>query len=259
MPKILVKTNFNPIVVAITVATNSPQKICVVAFDATQTTTVFTDMAKTVEGKHTFHVRMPQCGKETEILVYNSNVGIVADGADKTFSIVSVTKERLSDKINQWLELTYHDREFIMFAQQFAYNARIMDSGVYKSKNGNFTIEYLDKITDENGKEIPTSFRVSTTDGTIQASRQKIRNYTLPILLFLLLHEYSHFYKNDDIDNELEADLNALQIYLGLDYPSADVVWGLAITFEGNKTKENEQRWETCIRFIDDHNNENLK
>jgi hypothetical protein len=32
----------------------------------------------------------------------------------------------------------------------------------------------------------------------------------------ILLHEYSHFYVNQDINNESEADLNGLLIYLGL-------------------------------------------
>jgi hypothetical protein len=35
----------------------------------------------------------------------------------------------------------------------------------------------------------------------------------------ILCHEFSHFYVNEDMDNESEADINGLLIYLGLGYP----------------------------------------
>ena len=35
----------------------------------------------------------------------------------------------------------------------------------------------------------------------------------------ILLHEFSHFYLNDRMEDETEADLNGLLIYLALGYP----------------------------------------
>jgi hypothetical protein len=35
----------------------------------------------------------------------------------------------------------------------------------------------------------------------------------------ILCHEFSHFYVNDNMDDESEADINGLLIYLGLGYP----------------------------------------
>jgi hypothetical protein len=259
MALIEVNTNFDPLIYQISVNTETEQPIRVIVLDSKQTTTVFTDRVKNVKGDYTFYVRMPQTGLKTEIIVYNDNVGIINDGLDKTFKITKHQKLPLEQDINSIIDLTRDERAFIRFAQRFAFNASVMDSGVYKSDEGKFTIQLLDEIIDDNGVVVPTSFRISVADGTIQASKNMIKSYTVPIIFLLLMHEYSHFYINHDIDNELEADLNALKIYLGLGYPYIDGIWAFAITFEGNKTSENEHRWEYCNKYIDDYYKENSK
>ena len=259
MSAIKINTNFDPLIYQISVKTDSEQPIRVIAYDAMQTTTVFTDRVKNVNGNYTFYVRMPQCGLKTEIIVYNDNVGIITDGLDKTFKILDQKKLPLEHDIISIVDLTRDERSFVRFAQRFAYNASVMPTGVYKSDDGKFTIQLLDEIVDENGDVIPTSFRISVDDGTIQASKSMIKHYTVPIVFLLLMHEYSHCYLNNDVDNELEADLNALNIYLGLGYPYIDSIWALAITFEGNQTSQNEMRWEYCNKYIDDYYAEKSK
>lgn len=259
MAAIEINTNFDPLIYQISVKTETEQPIRVIAYDAKQTTTVFTDRIKNVKGDYTFYVRMPQCGIKTEILIYNDNVGIIPNGMDTTFKITGQNKLPLEQDIISMIDLTRSERSFIRFAQQFAYNSSVMQCGVYKSDDEKFTIQLLDEIVDENGDVIPTSFRISVDDGTIQASKSMIKNYTVPITFLLLMHEYSHYYINQDIDNELEADLNALNIYLGLGYPYIDAIWALALTFEGNKTSQNEQRWEYCNKYIDDYYSDKSK
>jgi hypothetical protein len=259
MSLIKINTNFDPLIYQISVHTDTEQPIRVIAYDAQQTTTVFTDRVKNVVGDYTFYVRMPQCGLKTEILVYNDNVGIIPEGMDKTFKIIDQKKLPLEYDIISIIDLTRSEISFISFAQRFAYNASVMQTGVYKSDDKKFTIELLDEIVDENGNVIPTSFRISLKDGTIQASKSMIKHYTVPILFLILMHEYSHYYINNDIDNELEADLNALNIYLGKGYPYIDAIWALAVTFEGNKTSQNEMRWQQCNKYIDDYFNEKSK
>ena len=252
MPTIKINTNFDPLIYQISVKTESVQPIRVIAYDANQTTTVFSDRIKNVDGDYSFYIRMPQTGLNTEIIVFNNNVGVIPNGMDTTFTVTKSCKLPFEHDLISLIDLNSSERSFIEFAQRFSYNANSMDTGVYKSDDGKFTIELLDQIVDENGEVIPTSFRISVSDGTIQASKEMIRHYTVPIIFFLLLHEYSHYYKNHDIDNELEADLNGLNIYLGMGYPYIDVLWGLAYTFEGNKTYQNEMRWEYCNKYIED-------
>jgi len=247
MSVIDINTKYEPLIYQISVHTDSIQPIRVIAYDASQTTTVFTDRVLNINGDASFYIRMPQCGNNTQIIVFNDDNGILPN--DTTFKITKQQKVPFENNLLALSDLTRDEREFITFAQRFAYNASVYDTGVYKSENGKFSIELLDDIVDENGDVIPTSFRISIdgTDsegnfikgGKIQASKSMIKNYTVPIVFFLLMHEYSHYHLNVDIDNELEADMNALNVYLGMGYPYIDVIYALAITFEGNKTELN--------------------
>ena len=75
--------------------------------------------------------------------------------------------------------------------------------------------------------------------------------------VLLLLHEYSHFFLNENIDNELEADLNALTIYLGLGYPRYEALIAYGETFKHNETPENDKRWQKIKEFINEYESKN--
>jgi len=261
MALIELNTNYDPLIYQVSVTTTSMQPIRVIAYDAKQTTTVFTDRQKNVNGDYSFYVRMPQCGSKTQIIVYNENVGVVT--VDNTFKITKQQKVPFESNIVTLSDMTIDERSFVRFAQRFAYNASVSNTGVYKSDDGKFTIELLDNIVDEKNQIIPTSFRILidgvdeggnfVKGGKIQASKNMIKNYTVPIIFFLLMHEYSHYHLNNDVDNELEADLNALNVYLSMGYPYIDAIWALAITFQRNQTDENAERWEQCNKYIDNY------
>ena len=67
----------------------------------------------------------------------------------------------------------------------------------------------------------------------------------------ILLHEFAHFYLNEDIQDEIEADLNGLLIYLGLGYPRVDGYEA----FEGTPTEKNKVRFDVINKFIHDFEN----
>jgi Zn-dependent M32 family carboxypeptidase len=69
----------------------------------------------------------------------------------------------------------------------------------------------------------------------------------------ILLHEFSHFYLNDDVSNETEADLNGLTIYLGLGYPIREAFAAFGETFIGSPTPQNKQRYDIIDKFIRDY------
>jgi hypothetical protein len=60
----------------------------------------------------------------------------------------------------------------------------------------------------------------------------------------ILLHEFSHFYLNENIDDETEADLNGLLIYLGLGYPRIEGYQAFLDVFVDNPSQENKERYE---------------
>ena len=66
----------------------------------------------------------------------------------------------------------------------------------------------------------------------------------------ILLHEFAHFYLNENIDDEVEADLNGLLIYLGLGYPRIDGYEAFLQVFETTPTPQNKNRYDIINNFI---------
>jgi hypothetical protein len=71
----------------------------------------------------------------------------------------------------------------------------------------------------------------------------------------ILLHEFAHFYLNENIEDEIEADLNGLLIYLGLGYPRIDGYEAFLRVFEGTPSQENKVRYDVINKFIQDFEN----
>ena len=139
---------------------------------------------------------------------------------------------------------------FIRFCTKFCFNAGHLQSGKYESTDGKFLIEYLPIICNEQKKELNTPARISKKSGRIQVSMKKFIPMTVPMRMAIMLHEFSHFYINDDINDETEADLNGLLIYLGLGYPRIEAYEAFLTTFIGTPTPTNKERYDIINKFI---------
>jgi hypothetical protein len=149
-------------------------------------------------------------------------------------------------------------RSFINFCTRFCFNAGHISSGTYKSSDGKFTIEYVPTIiSSKSGKELETPARISKESGRIQVSQKKFVPDTVPMRMAILLHEYSHFYVNKDINDESEADLNGLLIYLGLGYPRFEGHEAFLKTFISTPSEQNKIRYDKIKAFIDDFEKNN--
>ncbi len=148
-------------------------------------------------------------------------------------------------------------RSFVKFCTRFCFNAGQLTSGVYKSSDGKYTIEYLPTIVYPNGRESSTPARIGVESGIIQVSQAKFRPMTVPMRMAILLHEYSHFYVNDRMHDETEADLNGLLIYLGLGYPRIEAHQSFLNTFVNVPSQQNKQRYDKIKKFIDDFEKNN--
>jgi hypothetical protein len=122
-----------------------------------------------------------------------------------------------------------------------------------------FRIDYLDDITDENGRSLRTPARISRSEGIIQVSKKKFETYTIPMRMAILLHEFSHYYLNTDMANETEADLNGLIIYLGLGYPRIDAYNVFTQVFMTTPNEINENRMKIIDDFIQNFEKKHLE
>ena len=149
-------------------------------------------------------------------------------------------------------------KSFINFCTRFCFNAGHISSGTYKSSDGKFSIQYVPTIiSSKSGKELETPARISKDNGNIQVSQKKFVTDTIPMRMAILLHEYSHYYVNKNIDDESEADLNGLLIYLGLGYPRFEGHEAFLKTFISTPTEMNKIRYDKIKRFIEDFEKNN--
>lgn len=250
-----VYTGADAMTLVVSVHVDGEQDVRLIVRDSKQPDTKLTDRIRTISGDGLFYVRMPLCREWVDVIVTNadgnSDEGITFLGAKKTPLV------RRLDIIDY--NKAYKLNEFIRFVQKFCYNAGILetndpnnDKNYYVSGNSNFYIKYLPVIRDyETGQELSTPARVSNDSPIIEVSQAHFLEYTVPMRLCTLFHEYSHPWKNENPDDESEADLNGLIIYLGLGYPRIEAGEAWCNIFMDSDTEENMERIAIIKQFID--------
>jgi hypothetical protein len=200
---------------------------------------------------------MPISGKYSVINIYNERLGKDVEN-DNSFEVLDIKKLPLEKRLDVVDFRNGNLKSFINFCTRFCFNAGHISSGTYKSSDGKFTIEYVPTIiSSKSGKELETPARISKDSGKIQVSQKKFVPDTVAMRMAILLHEYSHFYVNKNIDDESEADLNGLLIYLGLGYPRFEGHEAFLKTFIDTPTEQNKVRYDKIKAFIEDFEKNN--
>lgn len=251
-----VPTRHEELTLIIKVITYEPTKIIIKVIDESQVDTSFTDRFKTVDGESIFYVRMPVSPQNALVYIYNEDNGNLMKDEDDSFEVESITKGALEKKLDVIDFSNAEVRSFVNFATRFCYNAGTLPSGTYVSDDRRFVIKYL-PIIEDNGKEQSTPARIDITNGNIEISKKQFIKFTIPNRMAILLHEFSHVYLNDNVDDEVEADLNSLLIYLGLGYPRIDAFEVFAKTFMNAPSEQNKDRYDKIKNFIDNFENHN--
>ncbi len=264
--------------VLLKIQTKSPEKMVIQFRDAFKPFSYYTNREATVNGPQDFLIRLPQSPEKGILSVYNKKYGNVPMGKDKSFMMIGPEVKPLEKALNVYTTQSSTVRNFLKFAQEFSERAGILSdrlpdgASVYLSDDGRFRIEYVDVIKDTNkripnpvtgqmvpnpryGRELKTPARISREDGIIEISKRYFKSYTIPMRMAILLHEFSHFYLNDNPRNESEADINALTIYLSMGYPRIEAYQAWLEVFKGTDTPQNRDRWEKIKKFIDEFEN----
>ena len=244
-----VNSRYEQMTIAITVQVARPIRLRLKVVDAEKPLTEFTNRFKTVNKSFKFFVRLPLTPKTLLIKLSDDENGGDISNRVKVVSIQKLGLEKRMDEVDI---NSYSVMCFVNFAQKFAFNSSYLKPNVFVSDDCGYRIEYLPTIINSNGREIRTPARISKDTGRIQVSKKLFDTYTVPMRMPILLHEFAHFYLNKDIDNEIEADLNGLLIYLGLGYPRIDGYEAFLQVFEDTPTQQNKERYETINKFIED-------
>jgi len=206
----------------------------------------YADRTIEVDGYRSIYLSFPTSPREMRIVV---------TCLDKKVDYIVNIKERTlkTYAINQDAEV----RKFVKFAQQFSAQsgyAQASPRGRYfTTPDKYFKIRFFPFITQE-GRVSTTPARIGHTTGTIEVSKAHFDRYTIAMRMCILLHEFSHVYRNPKMDlkieNEVGADMNALYIYLGLGYSKVDAIFVFANVFLKAQTESNMDRMRKIMDYI---------
>jgi hypothetical protein len=253
----VVNCNHQDFSLHITFVTTKEEQIRIIASDASKPNSNYADRTINVNGTREIFLSFPVSPENLIITVYNIANGNTTHDNSFTIPENGVRVEKLK-KYSIWIDEP--TRDFLSLAKYFSQNAGVLTATrpngnptSYETQSEAFRIVYFNVITHK-GNPITTPARIGHKTGTIEASKKYFEKYTVPMRMIILLHEFSHKYKNNkvgkDISNEIAADVNALYIYLGLGFSKIDAIYVYANVFYKAQTDGNIKRMRVIMDFI---------
>lgn len=143
----------------------------------------------------------------------------------------------------------------IPFCQISGYSQTRPGGRLYTGGDRKFRFKYFPIIVDFlTKKPLSTPARIGHNTGIIEISKLSFDRYTIPMRLIILLHEFSHKYRNPKIGlpigHESGADINALYIYLGLGFSKVDAIYVFANVFLKAQTDGNIRRMRKITQYV---------
>lgn len=240
----------------ITIKCEGTKKLRVWAEELNKKNSKYADREIIVEGTRTIHFSFPVSPKTLFVGVLNSeNVN------DNNFTVELKEEDLIT--YNIWLDSqTKHFLNLAMhFCQVSGFEPASEKGRIFTTEDKEFTIKFFDIIRDQaTGKVMNTPARIGHKTGIIETAKVKFDKYTIAMRLIILLHEFSHKYKNPkiglEISNEIGADINALYIYLGLGFSKIDAICVFANVFLKAQTKGNIDRMRKIMDYIQKFENQ---
>ncbi len=209
----------------------------------------YADRVIVVENSRTIHFNFPVSPKELFIGCLNAD-----NVKDDDFKVILKREPLKHYDIHMDSEVKDFVQLAINFSQVCGFKQPAPQGTIYQTADQKFNIKFMPQIIDySSGRVINTPARVGHASGIIEVSYEKFKRYTIPMRVMILLHEFSHKYRNPkiglQINNEFGADINGLYIYLGIGYSKIDAICVFANVFLKAQSDGNIQR----IRKIQDY------
>lgn len=241
------ETDNRPISLYVTIVCKGKSKFRVCASDF-QKNSNYADRTIECEDTRTIYLSFPISPAKVKINVTQ------LDG--KNDFIVNI-KEKPLKRYN--ITVDEESAKFLKFASDFSkisgYSSAHPSGRIFSTKDGKFKIKYFPVIIDDrNNKVSSTPARIGHTTGIIEIAKLPFDRYTIPMRMMILLHEYSHVYRNPKlglpISDEVGADLNALYLYLGSGFSKVDAIYVFCNVFLKAQTPSNMNRMKKIYEYI---------
>ena len=243
-------SNNREISLQVTVKTNSKKRFFLVVKDKDKPNSQYAKREMEVNGERTIYFSFPVT---TRVMVIT-----ITDMANPKDNNFSATFEEIPLKKYQiWID--EETRDFLKLAEHFCkvagYQQALPTGRIFKSSDDKFIIKYYPVIVDfMSGKQLSTPARIGHTTGNIDIAKCKFDRYTFAERVIIILHEFSHKYRNPKlglaISNEIGADTNALYIYLGLGFSKIDAINVFANVFLKARSESNMKRMRSIMDYI---------
>lgn len=224
-----INTNHKKMVFGMNVTTKG-NKIVILGHDKDSMETEYFNRQVLVDGAYEFN--LPQSPRVLKVVIAEENEGNIENSEKYSISDFYIKELELKP-----LLLDSDASEFVRFAQWFSVNLAKLCSGDYCSDNSRFNIRLYDEIAEDKG----TPSRIHKYSGLIEVSKKWFVGMTVAGRMATLLHEYSHNHLesgdaryNSSNKTEIEADDNAIKIYLGLGYPRVEWIYTWTHMFHDN-------------------------
>lgn len=153
-------------------------------------------------------------------------------------SLSTVAQKPIVEKLSSapFLFSDIEDKEYYDFIFDFAKKEKTLPLGKYTSPSGKFTIVLSDHILDDNGKKSLSPAVTYMGNGTIELAKSKLKDLTVFMIVFILLHERMH-YKLQSFDEET-CDRYAVTEFRNAGFPSNECVNAFVDVFDMMKNKD---------------------
>ena len=240
----------------ITIKCAKEKKFRVWAEESQKRNSKYADREIVVSGERTIFFNFPVTPQTLFFGILNSE-----NPQDSDFTVELKEGELIT--YNVWLDSDTKDflSLAIPFCQVSGFTPATDSGRLFSSKDKKFNIKYYNVLRDNKTQQpMSTPARIGHRSGLIETAKYKLDGYTVPMRLIILLHEFSHKYKNPKIglkiSDEVGADINALYIYLGLGFSKIDAICVFANVFLKAQTKGNIDRMRKIMDYIQKFENQ---
>lgn len=240
--------------ITIPIRTRSKERIVVRVSHPKKPNTVYFDVAPVISGEDKFIIKIPRMPEMVVVEVYNER-----NGNSKSDGSFQIKEPKIGPIVQGFAVRRLLDpnvNKFAMFLDDFAENAALLSAqnSIYRSPDGKFQIDYVDVIRDDNGNELRTPLRVNSRTKVMQIAKKYYITYTVPGRKMWAWHEFAHVWINVNPSDELEADKNAIKIYLGYGNPIAEAYNVVLKVFKNTPSDLNKQRYLALNEYIKNFN-----
>lgn len=236
--------------IRVPIETRKPSRIVVKVRHPKKPSTYYFDTAPVISGQDMFRIKIPKMPPSVILEVYNEENGNLQ--FDPTFRIGNIKSVPITQAFSITKVMDANVASFMNFSDDFAENAALIsaENSIYRSPDGKFRIDYKDVIRDDSGNPLKTPARVNSKTKVIEISKKYYIRLTVPARKWTNYHEFAHVWLNKNPSDELEADKNAIMIYLGTGNPVIEAYNGIYNIFKNTPSNQNKARYEALDKYI---------